>query len=147
MGGWRTEDWLLITALTGQEREISRNIAQQAHVGSLRPSLRHTADTSATLRQSVICHSDVKHTVSLSALAFTQRLTRIQPHTCLHPYTPTSRSAHAALVDAQHQRRLDDVRQRIHLLVAEHRLEHTRGLSERRNFPKYRLTAREICKK
>jgi hypothetical protein len=35
-----------------------------------------------------------------------------------------SHSAHLALVDAQHQRRLDDVCQRLHLLVAEHRLEH-----------------------
>ena len=33
-------------------------------------------------------------------------------------------SAHAALVDAQHQRRLNDVGQRLHLLVAEHGLEH-----------------------
>ena len=44
-----------------------------------------------------------------------------------HPHThtlPHSRSAHLALVDAQHQRSLDDVRQRLHLLVAEHRLEH-----------------------
>ena len=35
-----------------------------------------------------------------------------------------SHSAHLALVGAQHQRCLDDVRQRLHLLVAEHRLEH-----------------------
>ena len=33
-------------------------------------------------------------------------------------------SAHAALVDAQHQRRLDDICERLHLLVAKHRLEH-----------------------
>ena len=36
-------------------------------------------------------------------------------------------SAHAALVDAQHQRRLNDAGQRLHLLVAEHCLEHGGG--------------------